>query len=62
MPSLKAMENKQLIAACAACGAQLSPELLTGIVVGAGRTRRIVPVCDACLAKGWSPQTAPNGS
>jgi hypothetical protein len=51
MPSLKAQENKQLVAACAACGAQVSTELLTGIVVGVGRKSRIVGV-DACLAKG----------
>jgi len=55
MPSQKAKENKQLVAACAACGTQLSTELLTGVVVGTGRQRRIVPVCDACRAKGWQP-------
>jgi hypothetical protein len=55
MPSEKAKENKQLVAACAACGAQVSTELLTGVVVGHGRDRRIVPVCDACRAKGWTP-------
>lgn len=62
MPSQKAMENKQLVAACAACGAQVSTELLTGITVGVGRRRRIVPVCAACQAKGWSPEKSPNGS
>jgi hypothetical protein len=55
MPSEKAKENKQLVAACAACGKQVSTEMLTGVVVGAGRARRIVPVCDACRAAGWSP-------
>ena len=55
MPSERAKENKQLIAACAACGKELSTELLTGVVVGSGRDRRIVPVCDACRAAGWTP-------
>jgi len=55
MPSEKAKENKQLVAACAGCGKQLSTELLTGVVVGRGRDRRIVPVCDECRAKGWMP-------
>jgi hypothetical protein len=59
MPSLKAQENKQLVAACAACGKQVSTELLTGMVGGVGRRRRIVPVCDACLAKGWTPDSSP---
>jgi hypothetical protein len=56
MPSEKAKENKQLVAACAACGKQFSAELLTGLVCGSGRQRRIVPVCDACLASGWTPE------
>ena len=56
MPSEKAKENKQLVAACAGCGKQLSTEMLTGVVVGSGRERRIVPVCDACGAKGWTPE------
>jgi hypothetical protein len=55
MPSERAKENKQLVAACAACGKQLSTEVLTGIVVGRGRDRRIVPVCDACRSAGWTP-------
>ena len=55
MPSEKAKENKQLTAACAGCGAQVSTELLTGRVIGRGRDRRIVPVCDKCAAKGWTP-------
>ena len=55
MPSEKAKENKKLVAVCAACGKQFSTELLTGVVVGRGRDRRIVPVCDACRAQGWTP-------
>jgi hypothetical protein len=55
MPSEKAKENKQLAAPCAACGKQLSTELLTGVVVGRGRERRIVAVCDACRTSGWTP-------
>jgi hypothetical protein len=55
MPSEKAKENKQLVAACAACGKPFSTELLTGLVCGSGRDRRIVPVCEACLAAGWKP-------
>ena len=55
MPSEKAKENKQLVAPCAACGKQLSTELLTGVVVGRGRDRRIVAVCAACRDKGWTP-------
>jgi hypothetical protein len=57
MPSERAKENKQLVAACAACGKPFSTELLTGVVCGSGRDRRIVPVCDACRASGWRPQT-----
>ena len=59
MPSEKAKENKQLVAVCAACGKQLSTELLTGLVVGTGRARRIVAVCDPCRQKGWSPGEEP---
>jgi hypothetical protein len=55
MPSEKAKENKQLVAPCAGCGKQHSTELLTGVVVGSGRNRRIVAVCEACRAKGWTP-------
>jgi hypothetical protein len=58
MPSEKAKENKQLTAACAACGKQVSTELLIGRVIGRGRDRRIVPLCDACAAKGWTPPPA----
>jgi hypothetical protein len=56
MPSEKAKENKQLVAACAGCGQQVSTEMLKGLVVGRGRERRIVPVCEACQAKGWAPE------
>jgi hypothetical protein len=56
MPSEKAKENKQLVATCAACGKQLSVELLDGLVFGAGRDRRIIPVCGPCRASGWSPE------
>ena len=55
MPSEKAKENKQLVAACAGCGQEFSTEMLKGLVVGRGRDSRIVPVCDACRAKGWTP-------
>lgn len=55
MPSEKAKENKRLVAACAGCGKEMSTELLTGIVIGRGRHRRIVPVCDACRDQGWTP-------
>jgi hypothetical protein len=58
MPSERAKENKQLIATCAGCGKQISTELLTGVVVGTGRGRRIVPVCEPCREKGWSPDPA----
>ncbi len=61
MPSEKAKANKQLVATCAGCGKQLSTELLTGLVVGTGRSRRIVPVCDPCRAKGWNPDTKAEG-
>jgi hypothetical protein len=55
MPSERAKENKRLVAACAGCGKEFSTESLTGVVFGSGRDRRIIPVCDACSAKGWSP-------
>jgi hypothetical protein len=58
MPSEKAKENKQLVALCAACGKELSTEMLTGLVVGHGRNSRILPVCDPCRAKGWKPEPA----
>jgi hypothetical protein len=55
MPSERAKENKKLVSACAGCGKELSTEMLSGVVVGRGRDRRIVPVCDPCRAKGWTP-------
>jgi len=55
MPSEKAKENKKLVAACAACGKEFSTEVLAGVVTGHGRDRRIVPVCEACRAAGWTP-------
>jgi hypothetical protein len=58
MPSEKAKENKTLSAACAGCGKVFSTELLQGRVTGAGRDRRVVPVCQGCLDKGWTPSAA----
>jgi len=55
MPSEKAKENKTLTSQCAGCAKPLSTEMLRGVVEGRGRARRIVPLCDACLAKGWPP-------
>jgi hypothetical protein len=55
MPSERAKENKQLVATCAGCGTSMSTELLSGVVVGTGRQRRIVPVCATCREKGWVP-------
>jgi hypothetical protein len=55
MAGEKAKENKRLIAACAACGKEQSVELLTGRVIGFGRGKRIVPVCQSCLDAGWTP-------
>ncbi len=54
MPSEKAKENKTLTATCAACGTSTSTEMLHGKVLGHGRDRRIVAICEPCLAKGWS--------
>lgn len=54
MPSLKAKENKTLAAACAACGKTFSTEMLSGVTVGTGRHRRVVPLCEKCRPKGWS--------
>ncbi len=53
MPSEKAKENKTLTSTCAVCGQSFSTELLRGMVVGTHRDRRIVPLCEPCLAKGW---------
>ena len=61
MPSERAKENKRLVAACAGCGQELSTESLTGVVLGSGRNRRIIPVCDPCRAKGWSPAAVKPG-
>lgn len=57
MPSERAKGNKQLAATCAGCGKQMSAELLTGLVVGSGRRRRIVAVCQPCRDNGWTPDT-----
>jgi len=51
MPSEKAKENKTLTSSCAVCGKDFSTEMLRGRVVGAGRHRSIVAVCDACFDK-----------
>lgn len=64
MAGEKAKENKTLQSACGGCGAEMSVELLRGVTVGAGRSRRIVAVCKACLDKGWDPHApaaAPEG-
>ena len=53
MPSEKAKQNKTLTSTCAGCGQSFSTELLRGVVVGTHRNRRIVPLCESCLAKGW---------
>jgi len=58
MPSEKAKGNKTLVADCEVCGKTFSTELLTGVVTGAGRNRRIVPLCEACREKGWPPAEA----
>jgi hypothetical protein len=33
--------------------------MLRGVVDGLGRQRKIVPLCDACVTKGWPPPPAP---
>jgi len=53
MAGEKAKENTTLQAACAACGKDLSVELLRGVMVGTGRERHIVAVCRPCIDKGW---------
>jgi hypothetical protein len=58
MPSERAKENKTLSSACAGCGKPFSTEMLRGVVDGVGRQRKIVPLCDACIAKGWPPPAA----
>ncbi len=59
MAGEKAKENKTLQAPCAACGKELSVELLRGTSVGSGRGRHIVAVCRPCLDKGWDPKAPP---
>lgn len=56
MAGEKAKENKRLTATCAACGKEMSVELLTGKVTGEGRHRRIVAACQPCLDKGWNAE------
>jgi hypothetical protein len=55
MPSERAKENKTLSSHCAGCGKSFSTEMLRGMVEGSGPERKIVPLCDPCLAKGWPP-------
>ncbi len=59
MAGEKSKENKTLQSPCGACGKELSVELLRGTMVGAGRSRRIVPVCKSCIDKGWDPDSPP---
>ncbi len=59
MPSEKAKENKALVAQCAACEKTVSVELMTGVVVRRGHRREAIPVCEACLQKGWAPPEEP---
>ena len=61
MPSEKAKGNTTLTSSCAGCGKSFSTELLHGAVVGVARKRRIVPVCETCLEKGWSAETPESG-
>jgi len=58
MAGEKAKENKTLTSACAGCGKTLSTELLHGVIVGRGRQRRVVAICQACRDKGWTPAAA----
>jgi hypothetical protein len=58
MPSEKAKENKALVAQCAACEKTVSTELMQAVLVRRNRRRAAVPVCEACLAKGWRPPEA----
>lgn len=58
MPSEKAKENKALVATCTACEKTLSTELMQALVVRRNGRRAAVPVCDACIAKGWRPPEA----
>lgn len=58
MAGEKAKENTKLVANCAACGKELSVELLTGMIQGSGRKRSSVPVCRPCLDQGWPAEKA----
>lgn len=58
MPSERAKENKTLTAPCASCGKTFSTEMLSGVMVGYGRTANLVAVCEGCVAKGWKPEAA----
>lgn len=58
MPSEKAKENKALVAQCAACEKTVSVELMQGMVIRKNGRRTTVPVCEACIAKGWRPPEA----
>lgn len=55
MAGEKAKENKTLVARCEACGKVQSVELMTALVVGRGRGRRLANVCDTCREAGWTP-------
>ena len=57
MAGEKAKENMTLTSSCAGCAKSFSTELLHGVIVGVARNRRIVPVCETCLEKGWSAET-----
>jgi len=59
MAGEKAKENKTLVAQCEACGKAQSVELMSAVLVGTGRARRLVNVCEACRAAGWTPPEAP---
>jgi len=59
MAGEKAKENKLLVAECRACGKTMSVELMTGVIVHNGHRPEIVPVCSACLDKGWQPPEPP---
>lgn len=55
MAGEKAKENKTLTATCGGCGKTMSTELLTGVLVGRAPHRQLVPACQPCLDRGWSP-------
>lgn len=58
MPSEKAKENKALVAQCAACTKIVSVEMMQALVIRKNGRRSSVPVCEACIAKGWRPPEA----